>query len=322
MSGPGAIRRGITPAYVEPDVLSRRFGCDVVSTPPGVVVIAWDASARRWLATPPQEQVRTARLETLLPFLGELGGRLRDEPWWSLVCVDDGWPEGVELGGVAPRLSSRQPGVLAFGRHRGDTGVGLLPDTHYLYSWGYLKTRGRMVLEDRAWERKQPSAIFCGGRHGSPFSFERPTTGRGSSSRDELERLAGELALPLEVHLGGRVSRAEQLKHRMLIDVDGHARTWDAWAWKLRSRSVVLSQTSVWDSFFSVEFRAGEHFVPLANDLSDLAEQVTWCLRNDEEAHLIAQRGRRRAAEVYAKAAVRRRARAAVEGVVFGRPET
>lgn len=321
MDGPGAIRRGLVPNQVGLEVLRERFGSDVESAPPGVVVIAWDARDATWFTTPPQTAVRSARLGTLLAYFSQLGGRIRSQTWWSVVCLDDAWPEGVpfdpSVAASRPQLSSARPWVLGFGRHRGDDSVVLMPDTHYLYSLGYLKMRALLPLEDRSWARKLPTAIYCGGRHGSVNSFEGPQHGSIEVPRERLERLVREQAVPVQVHLGAAVGRSAQLRHRMVLDIDGYARTWDAWAWKARSRSVVLSQSSVWESFFSVAFSPWEHFVPLANDLTDVEEQVSWCLLHDTAAQQIARRATRRAREAYAGAAVRQRVRAALEDVVL-----
>ncbi len=293
------IRRGRTPRYVTWDELRQRFGCPVEALAPGVVVVAREPHGGIWSASSaaPLSPVLSGRLATLLGYVEQLGGRLRAEPWWAAISLDDAWlPAGGDGSG--------RP-VLAFGRRVGDASTALLPDPHYVYSLGYLKTRVLLGVEDRAWSRKAPSAIYCGGRHGHELLRER------------LARLAPQMSAPVEVHLGGRVSRAQQLRHQMVVDVDGFARTWDAWAWKTRSRSAVLSQESVWESFFSVRFEPWQHFVPLANDLLDTEDKVLWCLANDSELHRIAERASAQARQVYHWADVMRRTREVLEQVVF-----
>jgi hypothetical protein len=180
---------------------------------------------------------------------------------------------------------------------------------------GYLKMGLQLRLGDRPWSRKTPGAIYCGGRHGvlegggAADSSELP--------RERLQRLAREMRVPIDVHLGGGISLAQQLRHQMVIDVDGFARTWDAWAWKTRSRSAVLSQESPWESFFSVQFEPWQDFVPVANDLLDTEDKVSWCLAHQSELRQIARRSRARARTVYSWAAVRGRTRESLEGVAF-----
>jgi hypothetical protein len=81
--------------------------------------------------------------------------------------------------------------------------------------------------------------------------------------------------------------------------VDGWARTWDAWAWKLASGSTVLSPASNLATFFTELFEPWEHFVPVAADFSDLPERLEWCRGHDSECREMARRGRARVAEVY-----------------------
>ena len=94
------------------------------------------------------------------------------------------------------------------------------------------------------------------------------------------------------------------MTYRWILDVDGFARTWDAWAWKMASGSVVLSPASPWESTFTREFAPWEHYVPLANDFSDLAARLAWCREHDDECRRIAQAARARAIEVYEPASV------------------
>ena len=65
------------------------------------------------------------------------------------------------------------------------------------------------------------------------------------------------------------------------------------------SGSTVLSLESPWTAFFTEQFLPWEHFVPVANDCSDLAEKLDWCRDNDTECQAIANRARERAMRVY-----------------------
>mgnify|MGYP001036819352 CR=1 FL=1 len=65
------------------------------------------------------------------------------------------------------------------------------------------------------------------------------------------------------------------------------------------SGSTVLSVTSPWTSFFTRLFEAWNHYVPIANDFSDLADKLEWCRNNDVSCQKIAQQAQQRAREVY-----------------------
>lgn len=314
------VRKIVYPTRNSLALLRDRFGCDVTILPDAVAVLAW-SPADGWAASPLRNAVHHDRLGSLVGFLDGIGGRLGSEPWWVLVCLDDGWREGTRpdqaatwasarrpAGGLAQgsmltHLSVKRPRVLCFGRLVGDSSAELIPEPHWLYSRYYARTRLQLPFEDRRWGRKAMTAVYAGGRNGRSESFLDRSLELGP--REHLSRLVAIQRLDVTVALGGGLSRRAQLRHRWVLDIDGFARTWDAWAWKQRSRSVVLSQTSVWESYFTQRFEPWRHYVPISNDLSDLCSVLTWCRDNDAEAYAIALRGRRLAREVYSPKAVR-----------------
>jgi hypothetical protein len=60
----------------------------------------------------------------------------------------------------------------------------------------------------------------------------------------------------------------------------------------------------MWETWFTRQFSPWEHFVPLANDLSDLGEKIEWCRAHDAECRDIASRATARAEVVYGGFAV------------------
>ncbi len=158
--------------------------------------------------------------------------------------------------------------VGCFGAHIGDPSAVLWPDPHYLVRQHYAPLFADVVANDTPWEERHQRGV--------------------------------------DVHLGRGVAMAEQLRYRYLLDVDGFTRTWDAWAWKMMSGSVVLSPALPWESYFSRQFEPWEHFVPVANDFSDLGRRLEWCREHDAECREIAERARRHAVVVYAPETVAR----------------
>jgi hypothetical protein len=255
--------------------------------------------------------------------------------WWLLCCTFDGWRERVppravntwaaatpELDqldewrgppGVLPVLSERQPWVACFCRQEGDGSGLLLPEAHYLKFGGYRALFRSVSMQRRPWWARATRGVFAGGDHGDAVTEAAVT-----SSRRALAEVVRSAGLPVDVALGGSVSRRRQLGYRYLLDVDGFVRTFDAWAWKLASGSVVLSQASHWQTMFTTAFAAWEHYVPVARDFGDLAERLEWCLTHDDECRAIAGRARRRAYEVYAPDNVRREARATLTAALLG----
>lgn len=292
-------------------------GCDVEAMPGNVGLVA--RLGGRWVAVPAVglvPQVERRRFELLLRFLDRYLPDEFPEGAWSLVCTADGWrerrmpsedyrwvePVAAKLGeewwggpGEVPLLSPTRPGVLCFAAHVGDPSAVLVPEGHYLAD-AYRHVVARTRLADRSWRRKDPGCIFAGSNHGDPTNtpgLSHPT------SRQMLADHVRDHGIPIEVRLGISATRREQLRRRFLIDIDGMTRTWDAYAWKMASRSLLLAVDSAWETLFSTAFEPWEHYVPVARDLHDLADALEWCLANDAAAEAIARQGAARAAAVY-----------------------
>jgi hypothetical protein len=167
----------------------------------------------------------------------------------------------------------------------------LLPEAHYLCGFYYRPLLVRLRLERVRWEAKRNRAIFAGRDHGPAHD--------GATLRQRMRSLVASQELPVDVHLGETIPRRAQIAYKYLLDVDGWVRTWDAWAWKLASGSVVLSPASEWTTFFTELFEPWEHFVPVAQDFSDLGERLEWCTAHDGECRDIVRRARSLVEEVY-----------------------
>jgi hypothetical protein len=81
----------------------------------------------------------------------------------------------------------------------------------------------------------------------------------------------------------------EMVNYKYILDTDGRASTWDATAWKLNSGSVIMKQVSPWRQWFYDEYRPWIHYVPIANDFSDLQEKFQWCESHQAECEAMVQ---------------------------------
>jgi hypothetical protein len=151
----------------------------------------------------------------------------------------------------------------------------------------------------RPWSERASRAVLACGDHGERANFFSMPADTTLHPRRQFRNVVAEQKLDVDVYLGKQFSRTDQMAHKYIADVDGFARTWDAWAWKMMSGSTVLSVASPWESFFSRAFQPWEHFVPVANDCTDLAQKLQWCRDNDSECEAIAQRARAQAMRVY-----------------------
>jgi Glycosyl transferase family 90 len=104
----------------------------------------------------------------------------------------------------------------------------------------------------------------------------------------------------LDSLLGGVVPRLrpeEFAAYRYLLAADGVTAPWKTVPLRLATGSVLLMQHN-WLQFFSPGLIAWEHYVPLADDMLDLAERFAWLEDNPEQSRKIALAGQRFAHEI------------------------
>lgn len=280
-----------SPREVSLERFSRELGADVAVPAPTTCLLGFSAPEAEWLVSGFLEGGGHGRerLDPLVRFLDRyVRPHLATGSFWMYLDHWDAWRE-TTASEELPALPPSRPWVACYGARRGDPTALLVPEAHYLASHHYRPRFTRLALERVPWRFKRGRAIFAGGDHG-------PATG-GTTPRRRLRGAAH--GLPIDVRLGQSVSRRAQIAYKYLLDVDGWVRTWDAWAWKLASGSVVLSPASDWTTFFTELFEPWEHFVPVAEDFSNLEDRLAWCLAHDDECRAIARRARARVGEVY-----------------------
>ncbi len=300
------------------------FACNVVTIPGNVALVGWLPDRQTWLCAPhglADDPVCSARIPGTLNFLTHyVLPHLPVRPFWTFLCVDDGWRERNVFSpdyrwvdppdlsqqrewkgapGEIPILSPDRRWVGCFGAHRGDPSALLLPEAHYVSRNFYEALFAATQQQSVRWEEKTGQAIYCGGNHGECTNYFPPIPAGRPHPRLQLIKLAQSAGLPIHVHLGNGVPQGRQMGFKYILDLDGYVRTWDAWAWKMHSGSTVLSVESPWESFFTRSFEPWTHFVPVANDFSDLAEKLAWCMAHDADCRTIAEQAKRRAQEVY-----------------------
>jgi hypothetical protein len=89
--------------------------------------------------------------------------------------------------------------------------------------------------------------------------------------------------------VGNKVSQANHLKYKYLVDVDGNSCSFERYFWVLLSNSVVLKQITPNIQWYYKGLRPYEHFIPVKEDLSDLMEKILWAQTHDKEAKQIAE---------------------------------
>lgn len=84
-------------------------------------------------------------------------------------------------------------------------------------------------------------------------------------------------------------TKAEQLKYKIQISVDGICATYPGLLWRLLSNSVTLKQDSDDVQFFYNLLKPMVHYVPINHDMSDLISKINWVINNDKEAQKISE---------------------------------
>lgn len=312
------------------------FACTVNALPQNVCVMGWVQSEQQWYCAPESFAVHTTThlshtfhtfgTKKLLAFLStQVFPRMALDSIWFPYCFFDAWRERTMYSsayhwvmspdmstwmewrgpaGAIPILSPDRHWLVCQGAHVGDPSAFMVPDGHYLTQQHYADLFARVARSRTAWDTKLPRAILAAGDHGENSNFFQPRSEPGMHPRRLFRDVVAAENLDVDVFLGANVSLHEQLRYRYIVDVDGFARTWSAWAWKMMSGATVLSLASPWTTFFNEQFSPWEHFVPVANDSADLAEKLQWCRDHDAECRAIAERAEQRALQVYALDAV------------------
>jgi len=97
----------------------------------------------------------------------------------------------------------------------------------------------------------------------------------------------------------GWIDSTEMRNYKYILDMDGNGCTWDATAWKLNSNSVILKTDSRWRQWFYDEYIAWKHYVPIADDFSDLQEKYHWCETHQDECEIIIRNAKQLFQKVY-----------------------
>jgi hypothetical protein len=86
-----------------------------------------------------------------------------------------------------------------------------------------------------------------------------------------------------------RVAIKNHMAFKYLALVDGFVAPWKRNLWNFHSNSVIFKQRSDLVIWFDRGVQENIHFVPIENDMSDVAEKVRAARRSDEKMREIAE---------------------------------
>lgn len=164
------------------------------------------------------------------------------------------------------------------------------------------------------WEKKIPTAVFRGSSTGCGVTIETnnrlkvaflskitPPDMNGIPYLDagitkwnlrprklENENLQTIDKQNMPFNLVDKLNYRQQSKYKYIINIDGHVSAFRL-SVELGLGSVVLLVKSKWKIWYSSFLKPYKHYVPVAEDLSDLIEQIKWCRNNDSQCKQIAQ---------------------------------
>jgi hypothetical protein len=81
--------------------------------------------------------------------------------------------------------------------------------------------------------------------------------------------------------LAPSVSRADQLRYKYLIAVEGNDAATSV-GWMFASNSLVLMPVPNWETILYFGLKPWEHYVPISQRFEDLEEKIEWCRDNDK----------------------------------------
>ncbi|MGE0199086.1 MAG: glycosyl transferase family 90 [Simkaniaceae bacterium] len=192
-------------------------------------------------------------------------------------------------------------------KREGNPYIIVIPDHEILTGYETLDQKIDLASEASPWEEKKDIAFWRGSTTSGDFSLPHwrsyPRSKLvfmareselidakfslyvlGAESNPELlaeENLKGEFLYP-----------EESLGYKYLIDVDGNASTYSRYYWILRSNCVPLKQMSTFQMWYFPALKPFVHYIPYAEDLSDLPQMVAWAKAHPKESRDIAENGR------------------------------
>ena len=199
----------------------------------------------------------------------------------------------------------------------------LLPDPYALASSGYRRLQEQLVLKPLPpWRERLPIAFWRGSSTGThaitltrlknnlryqlcKTSLEQPSLLDARitaivQSRDEHAKTQIQKHLMQQGLMASNCPSWNFGLNRFLIEIDGNVNSWGL-LWKLLTGSCILKVKSPRRQWYHHRLRPYTHFIPIAEDLSDLKLQLQWCLDNVDHCEYIAARGQAIAKEEVGK---------------------
>ena len=209
----------------------------------------------------------------------------------SVTRVFEGQEE-VDAARTCYPVLHRHISIMAMSAHTNDHYTLLVPDTRYIETNGYKELRESIDKAAKSFENRTKRAIYRGSPSLGPLSnVIVPGSTNGMTQRNYLWHLQKTKFIDIDINTN-HMTAAEQVSFRFIIDVEGTANSWAATFWKLYSGSVLLKADGMWKQWYYDKIEAWKHFVPVAQNFSDLTKRIQWCIDHEADAKRIAKNAR------------------------------
>lgn len=172
-----------------------------------------------------------------------------------------------------------------------------------------LKCKNYTFKFNYNWESKKSMAVFRGSNTGCGYNDQNNTRlklanlGRNNPNlldvgitnwnlRIRKNKDSPYLQIPDvgDLNLIGKLSPEQQSNYKFLINVDGHVSAFRlSLELSMGSCILLVESPEKWKMWFSDLLEPYVHYIPIKSDLSDLMDQLSWCLKNDSKCKTIAK---------------------------------
>lgn len=198
--------------------------------------------------------------------------------------------------------------LLVFGKNRETAKTNILiPDFEALLGHGKLLQKVDQGIKKFPWDKKVKKAFWRGATTGGIFTlanykmFPRYQLASLSKKHSQLIDAAftdivqyenEAVKKKLRKFCGDYKSVYDHLKYKYQVLVDGNTCAYSRAIWQLFSNCVIFKQESPNIQWYYGALQPYIHYIPVANNLSDLVEKISWAQNHDREAFEIMLRAR------------------------------
>ncbi|MCX5924821.1 MAG: glycosyl transferase family 90 [Candidatus Dependentiae bacterium] len=205
--------------------------------------------------------------------------------------------------GIIDTTDSSGP-LFAFSKHRIlNNNIILMPDPDVLENYDTLYTQALEGSKVYPWAHKIKKAFWRGGANHQDFSsldtFKKsPRFNLVATSKAHpflIDALFTSVDGSAEVKhwleknnfLGDYLSIKDHLQYAYQIQIDGFTAAWARMYWQLFCNAIMLKQESNNIQWYYEPLQPYVHYIPLAHDVADIEEKITWADTHNQEVQQI-----------------------------------